>query len=220
MEPITCVILIIVVIAIAALGEEISARKSNKTYSQNTNFNETERVCNLFNRYATEYNNLQQQFINQYNVKITEAQTISDMQMIKELLLYNEDFDKYSAVLKQRLENIRGMLNSRQIEHVESELLSLNEFYSKLQYLLSNILYASSSNDNFSRWFEQEENKEEYTNTSKTSDSFSFFEGCKTKTEADKRYKALAKAFHPDTGCGDENMFNKMKEEYDNLHLS
>lgn len=71
------------------------------------------------------------------------------MQMIKELLLYNEDFDKYSAVLKQRLENIRGMLNSRQIEHVESELLSLNEFYSKLQHLLSNISYASSSNDNF-----------------------------------------------------------------------
>ena len=221
MEPITCVILIIVVMAIAALGEEISARKSNKTYSQNTNFNEIERVGNyLLNKFPTEYNTLRQQFANQYNVKIAEAQTISDMQMIKELLLYNEDFDKYSVVLKQRLENIRGMLNSRQIEHVESELLSLDEFYSKLQHLLSNISYASSSNDDFSRWFEQEENKEEYTNTSKTSDSFSFFEGCKTKTEADKRYRALAKAFHPDTGCGDENMFNKMKEEYDNLHLS
>lgn len=139
MEPITCVILIIVVIAIAALGEEISARKSNKTYSQNTNFNEIERACNLFNKYATEYNTLRQQFANQYNVKIAEAQTISDMQMIKELLLYNEDFDKYSAVLKQRLENIRGMLNSRQIEHVEDELLNLDEFYSKLQLLLSNI---------------------------------------------------------------------------------
>lgn len=219
MEPITCVILIIVVMAIAALGEEISARKSNKTYSQNTNFNETERVCNLFNRYATEYNNLQQQFINQYNVKITEAQTISDMQMIKELLLYNEDFDKYSVVLKQRLENIRGMLNSRQIEHVESELLSLDEFYSKLQHLLSNLSYVSSNNDDFSKWFKQEE-KKECKNASNASESLSFFEGCKTKTEADKRYRALAKAFHPDTGCGDENMFNKMKEEYDNLHLS
>ena len=220
MKPITCIILIIVVIAIAALGEEISACKSNKTYSQNTNFNEIERVGNLFNKYATEYNTLRQQFANQYNVKITEAQTISDIQMIKELLSYNEDFDKYSAVLKQKLENIRGMVNSRQIEHVESELLSLDEFYSKLQHLLSNISYASSSNDDFSRWFEQEENKEEYKNTSKTSDSFSFFEGCRTKAEADKRYRALAKAFHPDTGCGDENMFNKMKEEYDNLHLS
>lgn len=220
MKPITCVILIIVVIAIAALGEEISARKSNKAYSQNTNFNEIERVCNLFNKYATEYNTLRQQFANQYNVKITEAQTISDMQMIKELLLYNEDFGKYLAVLKQRLENIREMLNSRQIEHVEDELLNLDEFYSKLQLLLSNISYVNSSNDDFSRWFEQEENKEEYTNVSKTSDNFSFFEGCRTKVEADKRYRALAKAFHPDTGCGDENMFNKMKEEYDNLHLS
>lgn len=219
MEPITCIILIIVVIAIAALGEEISARKSNKTYSQDTNFNKIERACNLFNRYITEYNNLQQQFTNQYNVKIAEAQTISDMQMMNELFSYNEDFDKYSAVLNQRLENIRGMLNDGQAKHVEDELSNLDEFYSKLKLLMSNLSYVSS-NDDFSRWFEQEENKEEYTNTSKTSDSFSFFEGCKTKTEVDKRYRALAKAFHPDTGCGDEAMFNKMKEEYDNLHLS
>lgn len=219
MEPITCIILIIVVIVIAALGEEISARKSNKAYSQNTNFDDIERVCNLFNRYVTEYNNLQQQFTNQYNVKIVEAQTISDMQMMKELLSYNEDFDKYSAVLNQRLENIRGMMNDKQTKHVEDELSNLDEFYSKLKLLMSNLSYVSS-NDDFSKWFEQEENKEEYTNTSKTSDSFSFFEGCKTKTEADKRYRALAKAFHPDTGCGDETMFNKMKEEYDNLHLS
>lgn len=219
MEPMICIILIIVVIVIAALGEEISARKSNKTYSQNINFDDIERVCNLFNRYVTEYNNLQQQFTNQYNVKIAEAQTISDIQMMKELLSYNEDFDKYSAVLNQRLENIRGMVNDKQTKHVEDELSNLDEFYSKLKLLMSNLSYVSS-NDDFSRWFEQEENKEEYTNTSKTSDSFSFFEGCKTKTEADKRYRALAKAFHPDTGCGDETMFNKMKEEYDNLHLS
>lgn len=220
MEPITCIILIIVVIAIAALGEEISARKSNKTYSQNANFNEIERACNLFNKYITEYNNLQQQFTNQYNVKIAEAQTISDIQMIKEILLYNEDFEKYSAVLNQRLENIRGILNSGQAKHVENELLSLDEFYSKLKLLLSNLSYVSSGNDDFSKWFEQEEDKEEYINTSKDSGSLSFFEGCKTKTEADKRYRALAKAFHPDTGCGDEIMFTKMKEEYDNLHLS
>lgn len=212
MEPITCIILIIVVIAIAALGEEISARKSNKTYSQNANFNEIERACNLFNKYITEYNNLQQQFTNQYNVKIAEAQTISDIQMIKEILLYNEDFDKYSAVLNQRLENIRGILNSGQAKHVENEFLSLDEFYSKLKLLLSNLSYVSSGNDDFSKWFEQEEDKEEYINTSKDSGSLSFFEGCKTKTEADKRYRALAKAFHPDTGCGDEIMFTKMKE--------
>lgn len=219
MEPMFCIILIIVVIAIATLGEEISARKSNKTYSQNTDFNEIERACNLFNKYVIEYNNLQQQFANQYNVKMTEAQTISDMQMMKELLLYKEDFDKYSAILNRWIENIREILNSGQAKHVENELSNLDEFYSKLRLLLSNLSYVSS-NDDFSRWFEREESKEEYTNNKKTSDNFSFFEGCKTKTEADKRYRALAKAFHPDTGCGDETMFNKMKEEYDNLHLS
>lgn len=219
MEPMFCIILIIVVIAIAALGEEISARKSNKTYSQNTDFNEIERACNLFNRYVIEYNNLQQQFANQYNVKMTEAQTISDMQMMKELLLYKEDFDKYSAILNRWIENIREILNSGQAKHVENELSNLDEFYSKLRLLLSNLSYVSSSNDDFSKWFEQEE-KKEYKNASNVSEDLSFFEGCKTKAEADKRYRALAKAFHPDTGCGDENMFNKMKEEYDSLHLS
>ena len=219
MKPMLCIILIIVVIAIAALGEEISARKSNKTYSQNTDFNEIERACNLFNRYVIEYNNLQQQFVNQYNVKIAEAQTIGDMQMMKELLSYNEDFDKYSAVLNRWIGNIRGMLNSGQAKYVENELSNLDEFYSKLRLLLSNLSYVSSSNDDFSKWFEQKE-KKEYKNASNVSGGLSFFEGCKTKAEADKRYRALAKAFHPDTGCGDETMFNKMKEEYDNLHLS
>lgn len=219
MEPIICIILIIVVIAIAALGEEISARKSNKTYSQNTDFNEIEQACNLFNRYVIEYNNLQQQFANQYNVRMTEAQTSNDMQIMKELLSYKEDFDKYSAVLNQRIENIREILNSGQAKHVEDELLNLDEFYSKLRLLLSNLSYVNSSNDDFSKWFEQEE-KKEYKNVSNVSEGLSFFKGCKTKAEANKRYRALAKAFHPDTDCGDETMFNKMKEEYDNLHLS
>ena len=80
--------------------------------------------------------------------------------MMKELLSYNEDFDKYSAVLNQRLENIRGMVNDKQTKHVEDELSNLDEFYSKLKLLMSNLSYVSS-NDDFSRWFEQEENKEE-----------------------------------------------------------
>lgn len=212
------IVLIIVIIAITVSGKT-AARNRNEGYSQNTNFDEVERACNLFNRYVTEYNNLQQQFVNQYNVKIAEAQTIGDMQMMKELLSYNEDFDKYSAVLNRWIGNIRGILNSGQAKYVENELSNLDEFYNKLRLLLSNLSYVSSSNDDFSRWFEQEE-KKEYKNASNVSGGFSFFEGCKTKAEADKRYRALAKAFHPDTGCGDESMFNKMKEEYDSLSLS
>ena len=212
------IVLIIVVIVITA-SRKTAVHNRNEGYSQNTNFDGLEQACDLFNRYITEYNILQQQFTNQYNVKIAEAQAVSDMQMIKELLSYNEDFDKYSVVLSQRLENTRVMLNSGQAKHVENELSNLDELYSKLRLLLSNLSYVSSSNDDFSKWFEQEE-KKEYKNASNVSGGLSFFEGCKTKAEADKRYRALAKAFHPDTGCGDENMFNKMKEEYDSLSLS
>ena len=50
-----------------------------------------------------------------------------------------------------------------------------------------------------------------------TSASNTFFLGCDTKEKAEKRYKALSKAFHPDGACGNEDMFKRMKEEYEGL---
>lgn len=41
----------------------------------------------------------------------------------------------------------------------------------------------------------------------------SFFSGCKTKREAAKRYRNLAKKYHPDNG-GDPKVFQKIQEEY------
>ncbi len=48
-------------------------------------------------------------------------------------------------------------------------------------------------------------------------DSVSFFEGCNTKEEATKRFRSLSKAFHPDTGFGNKELFEKMKNEYERL---
>ena len=41
-----------------------------------------------------------------------------------------------------------------------------------------------------------------------------FFKGCTSRQEIDKRYKALAKAYHPDTGAGDNEMFSRLTEQY------
>lgn len=42
-----------------------------------------------------------------------------------------------------------------------------------------------------------------------------YFTGCTTKEEIDKRYRALAKVFHPDNQTGDQNAFNDLQKLYE-----
>lgn len=42
-----------------------------------------------------------------------------------------------------------------------------------------------------------------------------FFAGCDTPEKLEKRYKSLCKTYHPDTGDGDTETFQKMKDEYE-----
>lgn len=44
----------------------------------------------------------------------------------------------------------------------------------------------------------------------------SYFEGCNSKEEVEKRYKALAKVFHPDSQTGDNTAFKNLQEAYEN----
>ena len=42
-----------------------------------------------------------------------------------------------------------------------------------------------------------------------------FFQGCTSIEQAKLRHKNLCKAFHPDTGNGDDEMFREMEQEYE-----
>lgn len=44
-----------------------------------------------------------------------------------------------------------------------------------------------------------------------------FFAGCSDMEKLEKRYKTLCKAYHPDTGGGDTETFQKMQEEYNTI---
>ena len=40
-----------------------------------------------------------------------------------------------------------------------------------------------------------------------------YFHECNSRETLDKRFRALSKAFHPDSGCGSSELFEKMQEE-------
>lgn len=44
-----------------------------------------------------------------------------------------------------------------------------------------------------------------------------FFADCRTKASLKRRYHDLCKVYHPDTGNGSEEIFHRIKEEYDRL---
>ena len=60
--------------------------------------------------------------------------------------------------------------------------------------------------------------KEEHAQKGDTATKF--FAGCDTEEKVEARYKSLSRAFHPDSKGGDEEMFKKMKEEYDEIKNS
>lgn len=43
----------------------------------------------------------------------------------------------------------------------------------------------------------------------------SYFYGCSTRQILDKRYRALSKAFHPDSSFGNRELFEQMQKEYE-----
>lgn len=59
--------------------------------------------------------------------------------------------------------------------------------------------------------------REENNNPVKAS---TYFSGCNTLEKLDKRYKALCKAYHPDTEGGDEESFKALQEEYERVKKS
>lgn len=50
-----------------------------------------------------------------------------------------------------------------------------------------------------------------------TNSGASFFRGCNTINELNKRYRNLAKTFHPDLEAGDEETMKQVNEEYERL---
>ena len=70
--------------------------------------------------------------------------------------------------------------------------------------------YEKSYDDSFNN--ESENNF--YINT-KPASEYIFFAGCDTEESVEKRYKSLAKVYHPDTLTGDTETFQQINNEHE-----
>lgn len=165
-------------------------------------FYQTKQICDNLNRYINRFNELTGLFDAKFQNKRKEAVICHDQCSLAELNSISEQYINYKlSVENQILESKQNFHNQ---EYEISKPHIINAGLSSINNLLKELDLIIPEEPAF----------EEPT---QAASSVSYFSGCNTKEEADKRYKALAKAFHPDMGYGDESSFNAMQEEYNSL---
>lgn len=171
----------------------------------------------LIDHHATVHNNIAEQ----YKEKINLANKYNDLQTAVRLQKLVCDAERSTANFERQqgilLEDIHA-----QKYHGSSYADMLNHFKLAESYLaeLANIAMLLSSIHPANRtgqWNEEERNGEtQYKSGKKTLEGSMFFSNCKTPEEITKKYRELAKIYHPDnTVTGNEDYFKKLKAEYD-----
>lgn len=167
-------------------------------------FYQIKQIYDNLNQYINRYNELTGLFDAKFQNKRKEAVICHDQCSLAELNSISEQYINYKlSVENQILESKQNFHNQ---EYEISKPHIINAGLSSINNLLKELDLITPEEPVF----------EEPVQT-QTASSVTYFSGCNTKEEADKRYKALAKAFHPDMGYGDESSFNAMQKEYDNL---
>lgn len=165
-----------------------------------------EEVCRDINAYIQKYNNIQTEVSMIENKKREEIINKNDMDAYTELRIYTEEFNEKQELVSSLIDNVKEILDKQGDindaflinKQIKEELEELHHITEKIKYI-------------------EVQSRIQHMNHTKTSPQVSFFDGCNTKEEADKRYKSLSKAFHPDTGYGDTGLFQRMTDEYNNL---
>lgn len=165
-------------------------------------FYQIKQIYDNLNQYINRYNELTGLFDVKFQNKRKEAVICHDQCSLAELNSISEQYINYKlSVENQILESKQNFHNQ---EYEISKPHIINAGLSSINNLLKELDLIIPEEPVF----------EEPT---QAASSVTYFSGCNTKEEADKRYKALAKAFHPDMGYGDESSFNAMQEEYNSL---
>lgn len=146
-----------------------------------------------------------QEYMKQFQELVDEAETLQqqvDMAMsvrYESTLLY--DFNEYIQGLNNLLEELSAFKGSipcdifanKFIPSIDAARNKANDIAKKIQLIIES---QSSSAD-----------KAENT-------AFDFFSGCQNAEEVKRRYRALCKAYHPDSG-GDAQIFSMLTEQYE-----
>lgn len=203
------IIIALVVLSILLLPVILLTPKTKKkTISHATQF-EIDSCVVRFNGYINEYNCVGTMIRTKMSEILKQAQQIGDTEAMESLMNIVTNFQKIEQELSVNIMRTRSMFGDAHADWqiIETNLAAIKDMIYDMKDLYHSLDYIEP----------KQKADPEYIESDNT--SLDFFHGCKTYEEITKRYHLLSKAFHPDSGCGDSELFQKLKNEYDKVTI-
>ncbi len=169
-----------------------------------------ERLSKLIDR----YNRALDGFNVIYNDRIKAIRAYNDSDAADEIIdianTYEENRDEAYNII-ERINN--GNIQKANIKVVRE---SLDKCEKNIDAMESSIAFVKDikPKEHTYRQSHRIEDERQYAPAA-TQAPTSYFAGCETKEQLEKRYRSLVKIYHPDSGAGDEESFKQIKAEYD-----
>lgn len=196
----------IIIMWIIMPSKKKQIKKKRKEYEQQKD--DVQYIVDKANAQIDKMHNMR----NMYQIKLEDlrqkAVKCGDMESMQMILTNCEDMNQYCIKMDEIIKKMQIAMENSELEEfdrLKNELFNISDgieyAYEQLKFIVP----------------EKQTNDDEYEcdNNKKTAPMTGYFLGCTTEEELQKRYRALTKAFHPDTGFGDEDSFQKMQTEYE-----
>lgn len=189
---------------------------ASKNLNQYSNQIQIERLIgdllSTLNAQIDRYNQINQK----YQIKMNEVRELiyqtNDSIALEQLDYTMHQFNEKREIVMNLLTDSKSIIGTRNLQKIKDLSDQCEEAIKKMEQS-AQLIYKIHPQKQIHNTYSQQANKESASN-------LEFFQGCVTRTNADKRFKALSRALHPDNDYGNEDLFKKMKEEYDHLSIS
>lgn len=172
--------------------------------------------------YIIDYNDLAEE----YNLIIKEISIIqSDLLEIPYMEINTHkrisDIIRKNNILAtnftKKAEELNNDINNNKIKKYRIKHEDLINIFDELKNNLNELYKIKPiAEDQYIKYKNIEKEKEQ-RKENKEKIIYKYFDGCNNKEEINKRYKALAKVYHPDMATGNENIFKIICEEYEKM---
>ena len=172
-----------------------------------------------------EYSNLidrANEYLIEYNTHYNFLRSVSDISEIdiKEINAHVKTVEELCVQMQEHLDNMAEAINSNRDRVYCQYQVKCERTLTKIAEIAARMKVIREQNDAYREWKRKNlsgSEKEQFA--SEMGKTTGYFCCCKTKTEIKKRYKELAKIYHPDMPEGDVDVFRLIKKEYEERML-
>ncbi len=231
-------IIFIPIIVVALLGLYILLPKRNGLSGMSeSKKRELSQQLELFQEIVNNHNNTVQAFYMRANHMRDEINEYRDEEALSEFISIIEEFGAKQQKSSMQIDHINDMIKRSYFRGLDTEIALSDDIVCNMQssfealkeIRIEDNRYFKGTYDSRSESDPQYANNETYgtyedahtgspePHNGVLDASSTYFAGIKDKEALTKRYKALAKAFHPDNGFGDPETFDAITKEYEEL---